>query len=155
MQFRSISHTHHVGTSVVLDVLRVILEVKEMLVELELCVTDTLVEVPQNISKPCRGVQWKKCEAHVFTARSESWFQFLSKVRAVPLEMNFSCHRINGTPWNSHSSHLFSVEESTTTKALQRPSLSRGSSAKHRQRLPCLLLANCLQLGGPRDLETS
>lgn len=31
--------------SVVLDVLRVILEVKEMLVELELCVTDTLVEV--------------------------------------------------------------------------------------------------------------
>lgn len=47
-----------------LDVLRVILEVKEMLVELELCVTDTLVEVPHG------GVQWKKCEPHVFTARS-------------------------------------------------------------------------------------
>lgn len=31
--------------SVVLDVLRVILEVKETLVELEVCVTDTLVEV--------------------------------------------------------------------------------------------------------------
>ena len=94
----------------------------------------------------CRGTspwcamekKWTPC------FHSSEWIVF-SKVRAVPLEMNFSCvHWINGTPTLRGRKHNN-----------QRPSLSRGSSARHRQRLPCLLLANCLQLGGPRDLETS
>ena len=43
-----------------LDVLRVILEVKETLVELEVCVTDMLVEVPQ--SMVCNGKNVNPCE---------------------------------------------------------------------------------------------
>ena len=75
-----------------LDVLRVILEVKEMLVELELCVTDTLVEVPH------RGVQWKKVNPmfsqlgvnRVFKGEGSSFGNEL-----LMLSLN---------QWNSHSS---------------------------------------------------
>ena len=73
--FYAIPHTHHVGTSVVLDVLRVILEVKEMLVELELCVTDTLVEVPQNRAVVCSGKNVKPMFSQLGVNRVFNFFQ--------------------------------------------------------------------------------
>ena len=76
-----------------------------------------------------RGVQRKKCKPLHYTS---DWILF-SKVRAVPLEIHFSLRSINGTP------NLLRVWRKHNIQGIAKTVPSRGSSARHHQRLPCLL----------------